>query len=61
LREGDVFDGEKLLGIGGPVKGYKVRLKVGDRVEVFRADDGEVGGGETVLAGVLCGAGLALG
>jgi hypothetical protein len=61
LREGDVVNDEKLLGIGGPVEGHEVRLEVGDRVELFGADDGEVGGSETVLAGVLCGAGLALG
>jgi hypothetical protein len=34
---------------------------MGDFLEVFEADDGEVRGGEAVLAGVLGGAGLALG
>jgi hypothetical protein len=61
LGEGHGFDGEKLLGIDGPVEGDEVGLEVGDRVEVFGADDGEVGGSEAVLAGVLGGASLALG
>jgi hypothetical protein len=61
LGEGDVFDDEKLLGSDGPVEGDEVGLEVGHRVEVFRADDGEVGGSEAVLAGVLGGASLALG
>jgi hypothetical protein len=61
LGEGDAFDGEKLLGIGGPVEGYEVRLEVGDGMDLFGADYGEVGGSEAVLAGVLGGASLALG
>jgi hypothetical protein len=60
LGEGDVFDGEKLLGIDGPVQGDEVGLEVGDRAEVFGADDSEVGGGEAVLAGVLGRAGFTL-
>ena len=34
---------------------------MGGLLEVFEADDGEGGGGEAVLAGILRGAGLALG
>ena len=34
---------------------------MGDFLEVFEADDGEVRGGEAVLAGVLGGAGFAFG
>ena len=36
-------------------------LEMGDFLEFFEADDGEGGGGEAVLAGVLSGAGFALG
>ena len=61
LGEGDALDGEELLGVDGAVIVDEVGLEVGDGVEVFEADDGEVGGGEAVLAGVLGGAGLALG
>ena len=34
---------------------------MGDLIEVFEADDGEGGGSEAVFAGILRGAGLALG
>jgi hypothetical protein len=61
LGESYGFEGEKLLGIDGPVEGDEVGLEVGDRGEVFGADDSEVGGSEAVLAGVLGRAGLALG
>jgi hypothetical protein len=61
LRSGDVFDGEEFGGIDGPVEGDEVGLEVGDRAEIFGTDVGEVGGSEAVLAGVLGGAGLALG
>ena len=61
LREGDALDGEQLLGIDRLVGGDEVLLEAGDGVELFQADDGEVGGGEAVLAGVLGGGGLALG
>ena len=60
LGEGDALDGEQLLMVDGLVDGDEVGLEVGDGVEVFEADDGEVGGGEAVFAGVLSGAGLAL-
>jgi hypothetical protein len=52
---------EHLLGIDGLVDGQEVLPEVGDFLEVFEADDGEGGGGEAVLAGILGGAGLALG
>ena len=61
LGEGDAFDGEEFLGVDGPVGGDEVVPEVGDLIEVFEADDGEVGGGEAVFAGVLGGTGLALG
>jgi hypothetical protein len=61
LGEGDALDGEELLGIDGLVDGDQVGFEFGDGVELFEPDDGKVSGGETVLAGVLSGAGLALG
>jgi len=53
LGEGDVFDDERLQGIDGPVEGNEIGPEVGGGAEVFEADDGEVGGGEAVLASVL--------
>jgi hypothetical protein len=61
LGEGDALDGEELLGVDGPVDGDEIGAEMGDFLEIFEADDGEVRGGEAVLAGVLRGAGLALG
>ena len=61
LGEGHALDGEKLLGIDGLVEGDEVLLEAGDGVEFFKPDDGEVGGGKAVLAGVLGGDGFALG
>jgi hypothetical protein len=61
LGQSDALDGEQLLGIDGPVDGDKIGAEAGDFLEVFEADDGEVRGGKAVLAGVLGGAGLALG
>ena len=61
LGEGHALDGEKLLGIDGLVDGDEVLAEAGDGVDFFEADDGEVGGGEAVLAGVLGGDGLAAG
>jgi hypothetical protein len=61
LGEGDALDGEEFLGVDGAVDGDEIGLEVGDGLEVFHADDGVVGGGEAVFAGVLGGAGLALG
>jgi hypothetical protein len=59
LGEGNALDGEELLGIDGPIDGDEVVAEAGDLVEFFEADDGEGGGGESVLAGVLSGAGFA--
>jgi len=61
LGQGDALDGEQLLGVDGPVDGDQVGAEAGDFLEVFEADDGEVGGSEAVLAGVLRGTGLAFG
>jgi hypothetical protein len=61
LGQGDALDGEQLLGVDGPVDGDEVGAEMGDFLEVFETDDGEVRGGEAVLAGVLGRAGLALG
>jgi len=57
----DLFAGEGLLGVGGFVDGEGVVAEAVDLVDLFEADDGESGGFEDVLAGVLGGAGLALG
>ena len=56
----DLFAGEGLLGVGGFVDGEGVVAEAVDLVDLFEADDGESGGLEDVLAGVLGGAGLAL-
>ncbi len=61
LGEGDAFDGEEFLGVGGGVGGDGVGAEAVNGVAVFDFDDGEVGAGEGVLAGVLRGAGLAFG
>ena len=61
LRQGNAFEGEPFLGVDGAVEVGQVGLEVGDGLEVFQADDGEVGGGESVAVSVLGGAGLALG
>jgi hypothetical protein len=60
LGEGDALDGEEFLGVDGLVDGDGVFAEAGDLVDVFEADDGEGGGGESVFAGVEGGAGLAL-
>jgi hypothetical protein len=60
LGEGDALDGKEFLGVDGLVDGEEVLPEVVDFLEVFEADDGEGGGGEAVLAGVLRGAGPAL-
>jgi hypothetical protein len=59
LGEGDSLDGEDLLGVDGLVEFHGVVLEVGDLLDVFEADDGVSGGGESVFAGVLSGTGLA--
>ena len=51
LRQGDAFDGEEFLRVDGFIDGDEVGFEVVDLVEIFQADDGELGGGETVLAG----------
>src|ERR1039457_3420081 len=51
LGEGDALDGEELLGVDRLVDGDGVFAEAGDLVEIFEADDGESGGGESVLAG----------
>jgi hypothetical protein len=61
LSESDALDGEQLLGIDRPVDRDEIGAEMGDFLEVFEADDGEVRGGEAMLAGVLGGTGLALG
>jgi hypothetical protein len=61
LGQGNALDGEELLGVDGLVNADEIGAKVGDFLEVFEADDGEVGAGEAVLTGVLGGAGLAIG
>jgi hypothetical protein len=61
LCEGDAFDGEEFLGIDRLIDGEEVGTQVIDFLEFFETDDGEGGGSESVFAGVLSGAGLALG
>jgi hypothetical protein len=60
LGERDALDGEEFLGVDGLIGGDGVFAEAGDFVDLFEADDGEGGGGESVFAGVLGGAGLAL-
>ncbi len=59
LGEGDAFEGEEFLGVGGLVDGREVVAEAGDFIELFETHDGKGGGGEAVFAGVLSGAGLA--
>jgi len=61
LGKSDALDGEEFLGVDGLVDGDEVGLEVGDGVEFFETDDGEIGGGEAMLTGVLRGAGFAFG
>ena len=58
LGDGDALDGEELLGVDGLVAGDQVFAEPADVTDVFDPDDGERGGGESVLAGVLGGAAL---
>jgi hypothetical protein len=53
LAEGHLLEGEPFLGIDGPVDANEVGAEAGDCVDVFQPDDDEVGGGETMFAGVL--------
>jgi len=57
----DLFAGEGLLGVGGFVDGEGVVAEPIDLIDLFESDDGEGGGLEDVLAGILGGSGLALG
>ena len=59
LGEGHAFQGEEFLGIDWFVDGDEICFEVSDFLEVFEADYGEGGGGESVFDGVLGGAGLA--
>ena len=52
LGEGDALDGEQLLGVHGPVGGDGVGAEIFEGIELFEADDGELGGGEAVLTGI---------
>jgi hypothetical protein len=58
LREGDLLDGDELLGIGGLIEGDRIVPKAGEVVHVFEAAD-VVGGGESVADGILRGTGFA--
>ena len=59
LCEGDALDGKEFLGVDGLVDGNEVGSEVFYFMEVFEADDGEGGGSEAVISGILCGASLA--
>lgn len=61
LGEDNALDGEEFPGIDGLADGGEVGLEFGDDAGLFKSDDGEVVGGESVFTGVLGGAGLALG
>ena len=61
LRQGDAFQGEEFLGVDGLVAGDEVGAEVDEDVGWFEADDGVVFGGEGMFAGILGGAGFALG
>jgi len=61
LGKGDALDGEEFLGVDGLVGGQEVGLEMGDFLKLFEADDGEGGGSEAVLPGILGGADLASG
>src|ERR1039458_3622323 len=61
LGERDAFDGESLLGVEGLVGGGGFGIELGEGIEFFEADDGEVSGGEAEFAGILSGAGFAFG
>ncbi|MEI9814666.1 MAG: hypothetical protein WDO18_19390 [Acidobacteriota bacterium] len=61
LGDGEAFDGELLLRVDGLIGGEEVLAQVLDGVEVFDFDDGEVGGGEDMFAGVARCSGLACG
>jgi hypothetical protein len=60
LGQGDAFDGEEFLGIGGLISGHEVGAEVVDGIEFLDADDREIGAFESVLAFAwgLCGGGF---
>ena len=57
LGEGDALGGEQFLGVDRLVDGDQIGLQAGDGVQVFEADDGEVGRGEAMPAQWANGAG----
>jgi hypothetical protein len=59
LGEGHALDDEQFLGADGLVGGEETGVEESRSQGVEEADDGEVGGGEAMFAGVLGGAGLA--
>ena len=61
LGDGDLLEGEEFLGIAGVVEGDEVRAEFEDLVGIFEEGDVVVTGIEAVFAGILGGAGLALG
>ena len=65
LGESDALEGEQFLGVDGVVDGDQVVLKASHGVQVFEADDGVIGRGESMAArgpgGTPRGAGLAFG
>ena len=61
LGEGDAFDSVALLGVDGAVDGDCAGDEFGDGLLVFDADNGEGIGAKAVFAGILGGAGFALG
>lgn len=61
LSEGEAFEREGFLGVDGLVDGDEVGAEARDGFAFFDFDDGEVGAGEGVFAGVLGCSGLAEG
>ena len=51
LGEGEAFEGEKLLRVGGLVIGDEIGAELGDDVEIFEANDGIGAGDEGMFAG----------
>ena len=56
-----MFEGVEFLGIDWLVGSDDVGAQVGDFVDVFETDDGELFGGKAVFAGVAGGAGAPVG
>jgi len=53
LGEGDALEGEQFLGVDGLIDGDEVVLEAGDGCQIFEADYGVIGRGESMAAGVL--------